>query len=137
MKVITWDEAGFRQRVIDAGKARGIDSLPEVARRAHLDPKYFRDDRPHPPDGRNIRHVMQIAEALDVDASWLLGLEPHATLEAKESDALEKLAFVSSVAAYLYVALAQRPAPQKADIKRLVKMLVEIIDYSNGDQAES
>jgi hypothetical protein len=133
--VATWDESGFRERVLNAAQARGMETLPEVARRAHLDPKYFRDDRPHPPDGRNIRHVLQIAEALEVDPAWLLGLESAGPPLGREADALEKVAFVSSLAAHLYVAMATRRPPLQADMQKLVRMLVEIIDYTNGKES--
>jgi hypothetical protein len=132
--VATWDEIGFRERVMSAARERGMETFSEVARRAHLDPKYFRDDRPHLPDGRNIRHVLQIAEALEVDPVWLIGLESGGAPLGKESDALEKVAFVSSLAAHLYVAMAQRRPPVQVDMAKLVRMLVEIIDYANGTQ---
>ena len=114
---------------MECAHARGIDSLREVARQARLDPKYFRDDQDSLPDGRNIRHVFLIAEALDADAAYLMGLTDSHRLPIGPDDALDKVAFVASVAAHLDAAMAKRRPPDPAFSKKLVKMLVELIDY--------
>ena len=99
-------------------------------RRAKLDPKYFRDDRPNQPDGRNIRHVLQIAEALDASPIYLLGLTDSAPPVEPSAEAMERVAFVSSIAAHLYVAMAHRNQPARVDAERLAKMVVNILDYT-------
>lgn len=129
-----WDDLAFRERVMEAAKARGIDTLKEVARLARLDPKYFREDRPNMPDGRNVRHVMQIAEALDSDPAYLLGLTDSPTEPKVSTDSLDRVAFVSSIAAHLYVAMARRRTPDQVDAHRLAKMVVELLDFKAGSE---
>lgn len=125
-----WDDIAFRERVLEAARLRGIDTLTEVARLARLDPKYFREDRPNKPDGRNIRHVLQIAEALQTDPAYLLGLSDSPPSAEPGADALDRVAFVSSIAAHLFVAMARRRQPARVDAERLAKMVVEILDYT-------
>ena len=133
--MLRWDELAFRERVMECARAIGIDSLREVARLARLEPKYFRDDIENLPDGRNIKHVFLIADALNADPAYLLGLADSAHPPSEEDQALDKIAFVASIAAHLYAALARRPPPNPAVSKKLVKMLVELIDYADPPQS--
>ena len=128
-----WDEIGFRERVLDAARLRGINTLKDVAHEARLDPKYFREDRPTLPDGRNVRHVLQIAEALDADPAYLLGLTDSPPLPSPGADALDRVAFVASIAAHLYAAMARRRPPGRADCQKLAKMVVNILDYTDPE----
>jgi len=128
-----WDELGFRERVLEVARQRGLDTLKDVAREARLDPKYFREDRAALPDGRNVRHILQIAEALDADPAFLLGLTDSPPLPNPSADALDRVAFVSSIAAHLFAAMARRRPPDRADCQKLAKMVVDILDYTDPE----
>ena len=132
-KLTVWDEIGFRERVLEVARLRGLNNLKEVAHEARLDPKYFREHRAALPDGRNVRHVLQIAEALEADPAFLLGLTDSPPLPNPAADALDRVAFVASIAAHLYAAMARRRPPDRADCQKLAKMVVDILDYTDPE----
>jgi hypothetical protein len=68
-----WDETVFRARVLESAHARGIQTMHEAAVLAGLDRKYFREDL-GPREGRNVKHIFALAEALGADPAYLMGL---------------------------------------------------------------
>jgi hypothetical protein len=122
-----WDEQLFRQRVLERAQAIGLASLRDVASIARVDPKYFRDDKVH--EGRNIRHILQIAEAIGADPAYLLGLadkDRGPLVVDLPQGALERLARISAMAAQLCVASGYAPGTHAGEALDLMKQLIEL-----------
>ncbi len=124
-----WDEQLFRQRVLERAQAIGLASLRDVTSVAGVDPKYFRDDKIH--EGRNVRHILQIAEAISADPAYLLGLSDQdrgPIIAEIPADALERLATISAMAAHLCVASGRAPGSHSGNALHLLKKLIELAE---------
>lgn len=127
-----WNDQQFRERVLECGRAKGLESLEEIGAFAELDRHYFRDDKPTP-KGRNITKILQLAAKLDVDPGYLIGISdsPEGDVSrhvARRMPELERLAFVANVAAHLYVAIGSRPLPPTPETKKFLDRLLAALD---------
>jgi len=117
-----WDDEAFRTRVAAIAQQQHR-TLREVCLKAGLAHDYLAKTTY---SGRNIRAIIALAGSLQVPATDLLFAE--APKPRADSAMLRHLAIVAHVAAHLYVSLGAEQNADDAEAKRVMSLIMSLIE---------
>jgi hypothetical protein len=117
-----WDDEAFRARVAAIAQQQHR-TLREVCLKAGLAHDYLAKTTY---SGRNIRAIIALAGSLQVPATDLLFAE--APKPRADSVMLRHLAIVAHVAAHLYVSLGAEQHADDAEAKRVMSLIMSLIE---------